>query len=119
MIKLIRKGLFLTPFVLFFFAADRYGEENTARLENKRTLTTNKTMEVEPGGRLQVIVKGNEKLQPLVLLNNGENNGSSGESDATPVRHILVCHPYAAHGTYVCERIMPSFSLTSLFRNPD
>lgn len=105
MIKLLKKGLFLTPFILFFFAAERYSEENitteASKPEVKGSIETEQSVETKPGERLQIIVKTHkqlstfEKKQPVVLLSHGENKDNIEESHATRslAAQILVCYP--------------------------
>ena len=123
MIKLLKRGLFLTPFILFFFAAEKYSEENAAtdisKPEVQGSSEAKQEVEVEPGERLQVIVKTHKPLssfkrvQPLVLLNNGENNDNIEESHAirSLAAQILICYPYRVSSeTYAYECIVPGHS---------
>lgn len=136
MIKWIRKGLFLAPFALFFFAAERYGDQNLAEntIEQKHeSISTDKSIVVKPGERLKVIVKSNkvlshlERQQPLVLLSNGVGVDYIGENDAVYFRyfsphiadHLLVCYPSGlfSSGEYAYECTVPDYSGATLSLN--
>lgn len=123
MIAWIKKGLFLTPFILFFFAANRYTDDNgTDKHINEdieSTSTIDKTIVVEPGERLKIIVEHNtielerDLKYPLVLLKSGANDSTAGENNTKNssqssfpglAEQMLVCHQSVEDGkfVYVC-----------------
>lgn len=123
MFALMKKGLFLTPFLLFFFAADRYmmgDNEEIAKKEEK--ISANKTIIVQPGESINVIVKqpemnaGRDQKSSLVLLRNGVIDGQFVENGATryykdlvkdTVGQGIICQPFKHYipglYTYVCK----------------